>query len=131
MLPSFKSEPETISRSQLYKKYNSYLNVLTILIIVLLVPYYFIQMTRYCVSEGTSFAGVELDNFNVYFFYILGTEFLIVGLLMLVQIRRYFPGFYKDYGCYLVAATLFLALPMIFRALDNQIYRRYKRYFNY
>ena len=42
MLPAFKNDPETITRSQLFKKYNSYLNVVTVVIIVFLVPYFFI-----------------------------------------------------------------------------------------
>jgi hypothetical protein len=54
MLPAFKNDPETISRSQLFKKYNAYLNVVTVVIIVFLVPYFYIQMTRYCVSKGMS-----------------------------------------------------------------------------
>jgi hypothetical protein len=83
MLPVFKSEAsETISRSQLFKKFNSYLNIVTILIIAFLVPYYYVQMVRYCVSKGYSYAVVDLDNFNVVFFYMLGTAFLIVGFLM-------------------------------------------------
>ncbi len=61
MLPAFKSEPETISRSQLFKKYNSYLNVVTVVIITFLVPYFYIQMTRYCVSKGVNYAEVQLD----------------------------------------------------------------------
>lgn len=69
--------------------------------------------------------------FNVYFFYLLGVEFLVVGSLMLFSIRKYFPGFYKDFGCYILVATLFLALPMIFRAIDTQVYRKGKRYYNY
>ena len=54
MFPVIKNETETISRSQLFKKYNSYLNIATTLIIVFLVPYYYIQIARYCISKGTN-----------------------------------------------------------------------------
>ena len=50
---------------------------------------------------------------------------------MILSIKKYFPDFYVDYGCYLVGATLFLALPMIFRAIDAQVYRSGKRYYTY
>lgn len=52
MLPVIKNETETLSRSQLFKKYNSYLNIATTLIIVLSVLYYYIQISRYCISGG-------------------------------------------------------------------------------
>ena len=58
MFPVIKNETQTISRSQLFKKYNSYLNIATTLIIVFLVPYYYIQIARYCFSKGTNMAGV-------------------------------------------------------------------------
>lgn len=58
MFPVIKHETQTISRSQLFKKYNSYLNIATTLIIVFLVPYYYIQIARYCISKGTNLAGV-------------------------------------------------------------------------
>jgi hypothetical protein len=82
MLPFFKSDrSETVSRSQLYKKYNSYLNFVTILIIAFLVPYYYIQIVRYCVSKGYV-AGAAFDILNLVFFYLIGSGFLIVGFLM-------------------------------------------------
>ena len=98
---------------------------------MLLVPYYYVQIARYCVSKGTNLAGVQLDKFNVVFFYILGFEFLIVGFLMVASIRKYFPSFYKDYGRYLIAATFLLTVPMIFHALNTQLYLRYGRFYNY
>ncbi len=58
MFPEIKNDTETISRSQLFKKYNSYLNIATSLVIVLVVPYYYIQIARYCVSKGTNLAGL-------------------------------------------------------------------------
>ena len=84
MLPFFKSEhSETVSRSQLFKKYNFYLNLVTILIIAFLVPYYYIQILRYCVSKGLV-ALAPFDILNLVFFYMIGSGFLIVGLLMVV-----------------------------------------------
>jgi formate hydrogenlyase subunit 3/multisubunit Na+/H+ antiporter MnhD subunit len=100
-----------------------------LLIIVALVLFYYIEIVSQCVSVDDSYAAViNLDWFNVVFFYILALVFLVVGLLMVTKTRRYFPGFHKDFGCSIVAATLFLSLPLVFNALDSQLYRSNDRY---
>lgn len=112
-------DTEIISRTRLYKKLNTFLNLITASMIAVIVVYVFVQETRYCVTNGDTESGVELDNFIVVFFYLLGFEFLIVGIVMVLSIRRYFPEFYKDYGCLLVVASLLLSLPMFIRSLDT------------
>jgi hypothetical protein len=50
-------------------------------------------------------------------FLILGVVFFITGIIMLYNAKKYFNGFYKDFRCYLWAATIFLTVPLFSRGV--------------
>ena len=40
---------------------------------------------------------------------------------MLTRLKRYYKGFYKEYGCYLWAANILLTFPLTFRAIFDAL----------
>lgn len=52
-------------------------------------------------------------------FTFLGVIFLISGILMGYNVRKFYPEFYKQYGCYIWVVTALLTLPLFYRAIDE------------
>lgn len=50
-------------------------------------------------------------------FTILGIILLVTGICMIFTLRRHFKRFYKDFKCYLLAATIFLSVPLFIRGV--------------
>lgn len=40
---------------------------------------------------------------------------------MLTRLKRYYKGFYKEYGCYLWTANVLLTFPLTFRAIFDAL----------
>ena len=47
----------------------------------------------------------------------LALGFLIAGFTLLRTLRLFYTDFYQDYKFYLIATTIFLTLPLLFRAV--------------
>ena len=50
-------------------------------------------------------------------FLMLGIIFFTVGCLMLRRLRKYYKGFFKEFGCSLWTANIMLTVPLAFRAV--------------
>jgi hypothetical protein len=48
---------------------------------------------------------------------VLAIIFFAVGCFMLNRLKRFYKGFYKDFGCYLWMANILLTFPLLFRAV--------------
>jgi hypothetical protein len=57
-------------------------------------------------------------------FSLLGAIFLLTGGVMIYKTKHYFKLFYNEYKCQLWFATIFLSLPLFFRALLIGLMRR-------
>ena len=63
-------------------------------------------------------------------FSILGVIIFSVGWLMLYHLKRYFKDFYKNFGCRLWLANVFLTFPLFFRAIFDAL-RFYNKWYDY
>ena len=56
-------------------------------------------------------------------FTLLAFTLFITGLILLLQLKRNFPGLHRDYRCYLWAAVIVLSLPLFLRSVTNLCWR--------
>ena len=73
---------------------------------------YKIDFDRYAVE-----IGIPIGRLIWICFALLALIFFLVGWLMLNRLKRYYKGFYKDFGCYLWMANVLLTFPLLFRAI--------------
>lgn len=55
---------------------------------------------------------------TLYLFIGLGFGFLVVGIWMVITVKKYFPPFYESAGSKLIGATLLLSIPMYLRGIN-------------
>ena len=67
------------------------------------------------VSDDTGYASNGI--LAIIMFTVLGIVFLVQGICMIFTLRKHFKRFYKDFRCYLFAATIFLSFPLFFRGV--------------
>lgn len=92
----------------------------------------FIAKTVKSCSTNNWLNGVPvLSHLFTWLFSILGFVFLITGLAMIFNIKRFYPSFYNEYGKLIWMATFFLTFPLFVRGLNSLFYGKQEKYFNW
>lgn len=103
------------------------LNFATIGVVVLYLFYNFSYFLYGCVYHFESQEKYhdrvykKLEVFTQWTFMTLAFLFIVLGIVLLTKLKRHFPKFYSEHRCLMITATVFLTVPLTFRAVFDTI----------
>jgi len=92
---------------------------------------FFVKTSESCSSNNWLNGVPVLSHLFTWLFSLLGVTFLVTGLLMIFNIKRFYPAFYKEYGCLIWIATICLTVPLFVRGLNSHLYGNQAKYWTW
>jgi cytochrome bd-type quinol oxidase subunit 1 len=93
---------------------------------VVVIVYLFLDVSVFaslsCAQGHTTYG--HLSGVFTILFSVLGVVFFISGTVMAINLKKYYPDFYKEYGKLIWLATFCLALPLFLRAIHSRLYHK-------
>ena len=122
---TIRTKSTTSSLATKHTRYTTRILILNFVTFSLILTYsvIFVVKTAQSCKTNNWLNGVPvLSDLFTWLFSILGVTFLISGLLMIYNIKRFYPTFYEEYGKLIWIATICLTLPLFVRGLNSNLY---------